>query len=420
MKIWILLAIAGLLLLWSLVRERFEATPNIKAPPYTDAEKVRMYQMMSLTSQGILMAKAKKLAPAEKDDTKLAALAGGILAPTVASFFNTVYKPAQTTLRASNVNSFMEFRTGPNVELEKELLMAYFINQPGLATSGYVDLLAAMGQTPEYQTAPGATPPTAPATPPSGSPPPPVCPVGRIFDDDDPPMCVESTTTDFTCPTGYAKDGFTCKRVGGSEVTPPVCPTGKTFSDRYGGCLSRVSPTCPSGYRYDNGECVVSPGAGGGGGGGGATTSGTTTGGSSVTSLGPTSGGSSQRRQQVFGPVFTSMGAPYDGSQGATDTSRTNVYPELLGGMVDTSTRIPGVGITSPSKNWSLTQDGSLPSNQSLGSDEMSRYFPYSRTPGDMDVLPDPWRVAQTFSQSTYSSKTEPVPFLTDFSAFQK
>ena len=139
-----------------------------------------------------------------------------------------------------------------------------------------------------------------------------------------------------------------------------------------------------------------------------------------MTSLGPTSGGSSQRRQQVFGPVFTSMGAPYDGSQGATDTSRTNVYPELLGGMVDTSTRIPGVGITSPSKNWSLTQDGSLPSNQSLGSDEMSRYFPYSRTPGDMDVLPDPWRVAQTFSQSTYSSKTEPVPFLTDFSAFQK
>ena len=37
-----------------------------------------------------------------------------------------------------------------------------------------------------------------------------------------------------------------------------------------------------------------------------------------------------------------------------------------------------------------------------------------------MDIIPDPYRVAKTFSTSSYSSKTEPVPFLTDFSAFQK
>jgi hypothetical protein len=88
--------------------------------------------------------------------------------------------------------------------------------------------------------------------------------------------------------------------------------------------------------------------------------------------------------------------------------------------MIDTSTRIPGAGITNPSKNWTLTQNGSLPNSTSTGSDERSRYFPYSRMPGDMDVIPDPYRVAQTFSASSYASKTEPVPFLTDFSAFQR
>jgi hypothetical protein len=87
---------------------------------------------------------------------------------------------------------------------------------------------------------------------------------------------------------------------------------------------------------------------------------------------------------------------------------------------MDTSTRIPGAGIQPPSKNWALSKDGSLPNASALGADEMSRYFPFSRSPGDMDVIPDPYRVAQTFSTASYSSKTEPTPFLTDFSAFQK
>jgi hypothetical protein len=102
------------------------------------------------------------------------------------------------------------------------------------------------------------------------------------------------------------------------------------------------------------------------------------------------------------------------------DSSQTNVYPELLGGMIDSSTRIPGAGITSPSKNWTLANNGSLPSTRSTGSDPMSQFFPFSRSPGDMDIIPDPYRVAKTFSASSYSSKTEPVPFLTDFSAFQR
>jgi hypothetical protein len=37
-----------------------------------------------------------------------------------------------------------------------------------------------------------------------------------------------------------------------------------------------------------------------------------------------------------------------------------------------------------------------------------------------MDLVQDPYRVSQQFASSSYSFKTEPVPFLTDFSAFQK
>jgi hypothetical protein len=120
----------------------------------------------------------------------------------------------------------------------------------------------------------------------------------------------------------------------------------------------------------------------------------------------------------VFGPQFTERGNQVPPNDG--DSSQTNVYPELLGGKVDSSSRIPGAGITAPSKNWQLANNGSLPSKTSMGSDEMSRYFPFSRSPGDMDIIPDPYRVAQTFSTSSYASKTEPAPFLTDFSAFQR
>ena len=93
------------------------------------------------------------------------------------------------------------------------------------------------------------------------------------------------------------------------------------------------------------------------------------------------------------------------------DSSKTNQYPELLGGGDSRpSTRIEGAGIVPPSKSWQLSNDGSLPTADSLK----------SSVPGDKDLIPDPYRVSQQFSTSSYSFKTDPVPFLTDFSAFQK
>lgn len=140
-----------------------------------------------------------------------------------------------------------------------------------------------------------------------------------------------------------------------------------------------------------------------------------TTGGSSGTALGPSSGGSDRN---LWGPEYPGVGDGVEwGSRG--DSTSTRNYPVLLGPKPDASTMSPA-GIVPPSKSWQLANGGDLPNEKALGSGEGSQYLPYSRVPGDKDLIPDPYRVAAAFSASTYSTKTEPVPFLTDFSAFQK
>ncbi len=156
------------------------------------------------------------------------------------------------------------------------------------------------------------------------------------------------------------------------------------------------------------------------------TPAGTTTPGGTITPAGTTGGSSnilgattptpSTKGKNIFGPTFAGFGA--GDAKNSTDTSKTLEYPQLLGGGIfKPSTRIDGVGIVAPSLN-SGTEG--LPSSKSLGTDENAKFFPNSRSPGDMDLIPDPYRVSSTFTTSSYSSKTEPVPFLTDFSAFLK
>jgi hypothetical protein len=453
MKFWILVMAAAVLLVLSLARERFEPTSKIKAAPYNDTEKVRIYSMLSQSSAATLMTKAKSEAPTERDDTKLAAKAAGYITPAMESFYTTVYVPGTKTLTTATVDKFMEGRTGPLKDIEKEAVTAYFINQSSIASSGYLDILAGVGQEAQYRAETNR--------------PAPVCPLGTIRRSDD-KKCVSTTATATpSCPAGYRlrDSDKMCLRIGGTETVDPSCPSGFEYNAVATRCDTRpVDPTCPGGYTYKSERCEAdaagsaasgsaasgsaasgsaasgsaasgsaasgsaasgsaasgsasgaasgaSSGATGGGTGG-------TTGGSSTSSWGPTTGGSSNRLRQVFGPQFTGGGGELTGSTG--DSSQTNVYPELLGGLIDSSSRIPGAGITSPSKNYTMTKDGTLPPRNTTGSDPMSQFFPFSRTPGDMDVIPDPYRVAKTFSPSSYSSKTEPVPFLTDFSAFQR
>lgn len=239
------------------------------------------------------------------------------------------------------------------------------------------------------------------------------------------------------CPSGYARmdDIITPQReiLCSRSVGEPRCPVGytreplvNTGPDSYSGgdCVKgnqRMRATCADEHEsvYENGKVschevkhvplgppstAQSVDT--------SRTSGTTTGGTTGSTQGPNSGGGGDRRKQVFGPLFMGEG---DGGVKGADSSKTNRYPQLLGGDGGkASTRIDGGGIVNPSGSGVT-----LPTPGSLGSNEDSKYLPFSREPGDMELIPDPYRVSQQFSSSSYSSKTEPVPFLTDFSAFQ-
>lgn len=269
----------------------------------------------------------------------------------------------------------------------------------------------------------------------------PTCPAGSDLDAKW--RCVVRQTTEVlpTCPSGYVLTaGIRCRKVGGTDEIDPTCSDGRVLDDGSAGggwgCKKFATPICPSSYTVvpwgnstgsrcrpnaastsESSSAAAAPGSAMTSGGSGA---GNTTGGSSTSAFGPTSGGRAGSKYLVWGPIAGERDP--NGGVSPADTSKTNKYPELLGGlgMGGDKTRVDGVGLTEPSSSWKLSLSGLLPDAKGLGSDEDSKYLPSSRTPGDMEKIPDPYRVSKTFTTSSYGSKTEPVPFLTDFSAFQK
>ena len=145
------------------------------------------------------------------------------------------------------------------------------------------------------------------------------------------------------------------------------------------------------------------------------------------------------RKGNIWGPAYTGMGDNSgDGlGSGARD------YPTLLGPQPKEATMVEGAGIAQPSIKKLLAKKGALPSSGAMGSDEESKFFGASRlpggagglggaggdpadgpagstVPGDQDMYPGYFGGAGStaYTSSTGSSKTEPVPFLADFSAF--
>jgi len=145
------------------------------------------------------------------------------------------------------------------------------------------------------------------------------------------------------------------------------------------------------------------------------------------------------RKGNIFGPAYTGLGDNSgDGlGSGARD------YPTLLGPQPKEATMVEGAGIAQPSIKKLLAKKGALPSSGAMGSDEESKFFGASRlpggagglggagggpadgpagstVPGDQDMYPGYFGGAGStaYTSSTGSSKTEPVPFLADFSAF--
>jgi hypothetical protein len=130
----------------------------------------------------------------------------------------------------------------------------------------------------------------------------------------------------------------------------------------------------------------------------------------------------------VFGPAFAGVGYNVDGNGNLGPVP----YPYLFGPTPDSSRMVEGAGITGPSSAASLSASGALPSGKSLGSDKNSQFLGTSRVPGDNDIISNPlggapglgpgnpYLANNAFTASSGSAKTEPLPYLTDFSAFGK
>lgn len=400
-EVWILLSILAIILFFALfVHEGFQATDSIRQPPFTGDEQMRVFNMLSNSEQTTYKNAAiaknpnlkdlspsdldtlRKTDPSAQDVTSQAASdAAADFNPVMKQFYDSVFTPATTALTQTDIDTFLAKNPPTTNKINfSPLLKRYFVDQQGIGNAtqsvtigptgsqtslSYADLLKDVGESAGYSASPTG-------------------PVG--------------VSTMSSSP---------------SQLTPPASPTGP---------VGMPGPLDMSGYNALTGATGATgnaPGIGGAQ----ATTSGTTTGGSTTISgpnnLLPSSGGLG-----VFGPVFTGAGTITSGTNG--DSTKTSTYPQLLGGGIRTpSTRIDGVGITAPSSSSSFLQGpGSsltgLPTPDMTGSSENSQYLPYSRTPGDQDQIPDPYRVSKTFKQSTNSYKPEPTPFLTDFSAFQK
>jgi hypothetical protein len=129
------------------------------------------------------------------------------------------------------------------------------------------------------------------------------------------------------------------------------------------------------------------------------------------------------------GTGATAGAADFSSSAGGAEGGQTfgsgkNVQGPSSGGLGTNENSTGGLGIP---RNYPVLYGGqqsyesAIPTSASLGTDPTSRFLPYSRVPGDMDLYPDPYRLGKYFSTSSYSSgkdAPEPAPFLADFSKF--
>lgn len=114
----------------------------------------------------------------------------------------------------------------------------------------------------------------------------------------------------------------------------------------------------------------------------------------------------------VKGPSYGGRGvAVASSSNGESSKPAPTLYGPTAGGGQN-------MGWGHPQINSGDTS--ALPSDASAGSDPSNMFAATSRVPGDMDLFPNPYIQSTTYSLANGSQKTDPVPFLTDFSAFQK
>jgi hypothetical protein len=341
----------------------------------------------------------------------------------------------------------------------------------------YTDALADVGQTAGYTNLSGGT--SSISNPNDKVTKEPQCPTGASLDGS---QCRKDHGAPTICPADKTLEGVFCMGPdgnGGRFGTAAGCTEG-TYTA--GKCITKSTPTCPSGYVFETDgpfgtyKCITTAAheknlkdrakeaelasqpveprgsssstgsrcndeisskswdevseeckrqAVGG-------SSGGTTGGSSLIPQ-PNSGGTANssglKKGNIWGPAYTGVGDNSGDGLG----SGIRDYPTLLGPQPKESRMIEGAGISKPSIHTELAKPGALPSAGSTGSSEESKFFGASRlpasspgavstSPGDQDMYPDFFGGAGStaYTPSSGSSKTDPVPFLSDFSAFLK
>jgi hypothetical protein len=444
-----------ILFLWS-VRENFQDTATLKGPPYSDSDYPIIVNLMSTALVDKLRDKysAENSGQGKPDKSTLEGqrkIVDGAISSLMGDFHITVYQPASTSLTAANVDTFLNTKATSgflldNKEEIKKLLVAYFVNQTagpqnvGLtaaqiasasraANSGYASMLADLGQTS-----------TNPADPPE-----PKCPAGLPFLNG---WCgKDEVAATVSCPQGSTLEagrycvppssmphaeklalGFTYDSFINVYSKPQTvtCPTGykrtEFLSDNMCEDVQKQLPTCSGGYTYElpTGKCVK-PGAGSGAQSGAQN--------QMTANNNPEIAGISNNMQKgnIWGPAWTGLGDNSGSGLGMGD----RIYPILLGPKPSLSKMVESGAVAPISQSESLVKSGALPDPESTGSNPNSQFFGTSRmpgkdggpggaggasrSPGDKDLFPNPY---QEFTPSSGSSKTEPVPYLADFSAF--
>jgi hypothetical protein len=115
------------------------------------------------------------------------------------------------------------------------------------------------------------------------------------------------------------------------------------------------------------------------------------------------------------------VNGPSWGGRGTLSSSSSSISskpaPTLYGPQAGKTGVGSGLQSGYPQTNSVTGQFGSM---CTTGSDPDNAFATTSRCPGDQDLIPNPYLQATSHSLANGSQKTDPVPFLTDFSAFQK
>jgi len=376
MRKWILFALIGLVLLYVFgSREGFQDTNIIKGPPYGESDYSQIARMMP----GTLIAAIHDAKPDANPSTTAGqrVLVQGDIENIMSVFHTSVYQPASTSLTAGDVDQFLStYPLTPMISANKAdvktLLVAYFVTPTH--GSANAELTKSQNNAASYAENSGYADILKSMQDANNGPLP--SPINESADID----------------TGAAR-----------PTTGPVFATGGPFSGQSGtGRGSGASAAAGmTGNTYGSSGPMASlspfdfyPK-------------------SSMSAPSPAPPGSSLR---VKGPSWGGKGQSASSASASSSIPNPFLYGPGSGNKGSGSG--DGFGFGFPQINsMDVTM---LPSTDSLGSNPENQYAVTSRVPGDQDLVPNPYMQSSSYSLANNSQKTDPVPFLANFSAFQR